>query len=142
MMMAPHRVAGCDSAHEKSICPRMSQPLRRSAAILVCPARSGVRQMQTPTLQSGLLILALGLIVGGAWPRTLAAATYACGQRVASIGDSVAALRSRCGEPDRIVQLVNVYGAGVGQRWEYDRQNVTVLFTITDGRVTAIDEAR
>lgn len=97
--------------------------------------------MPTPTLQSGLLILALGLVTGGAWPRTLAA-TYACGQRVASIGDSVAALRSRCGEPDRIVQLVNVYGAGVGQRWEYDRQNVTVLFTITGGRVTAIDEVR
>jgi hypothetical protein len=38
------------------------------------------------------------------------------------------------------VQLVNVYGAGTGQRWEYDQRNTTVLFTVTSGRVTAIDE--
>lgn len=82
----------------------------------------------------------LGLALSVATPRTEAADTYACGQRVVGVGDSIAALRSRCGEPDRIVQLVNVYGAGTGQRWEYDRRNTTVLFSISNGRVTAIDE--
>jgi hypothetical protein len=100
--------------------------------------------MRTPVptraRQSGLLTLALALCAGGVGPDAMAADTHACGQRVVSVGDSVAALRSRCGEPDRIVQLVNVYGAGTGQRWEYDQRNTTVLFTVTSGRVTAIDE--
>lgn len=95
---------------------------------------------QTPSRQSGLLTLALVLCLGGTWPDAKAADTHACGQRVVSVGDSIAALRSRCGEPDRIVQLVNVYGAGTGQRWEYDQRNTTVLFTVSSGRVTAIDE--
>jgi hypothetical protein len=98
--------------------------------------------MPTPTLRSGLLALAFGVVLGAPAPRAIAIDTYACGQRVVSVGDSTAALRSRCGEPDRIVQLVNVYGAGTGQRWEYDRRNATVLFTISGGRVTAIDEVR
>lgn len=98
--------------------------------------------MPTPALRSGLLVLALGVTAGASSPGAIAADTYACGQRVVSVGDSTAALRSRCGEPDRIVQLVNVYGAGTGQRWEYDRRNATVLFTISAGRVTAIDEVR
>lgn len=98
--------------------------------------------MPTSALRSGLLILALGIAAGASSPGAIAADTYACGHRVVSVGDSTAALRSRCGEPDRIVQLVNVYGAGTGQRWEYDRGNVTVLFTVGGGRVTAIDEVR
>lgn len=98
--------------------------------------------MPTPALRSGLLALAFGVVLGVPAPRAIAIDTYACGQRVVSVGDSTAALRSRCGEPDRIVQLVNVYGAGTGQRWEYDRRNATVLFTISGGRVTAIGEVR
>lgn len=98
--------------------------------------------MTTSALRSGLQVLALGLAFGAAAPRAIAIDTYACGQRVVSVGDSTAALRSRCGEPDRIVQLVNVYGAGTGQRWEYDRRNATVLFTVSGGRITAIDEVR
>jgi hypothetical protein len=98
--------------------------------------------MPTPILRSGLMTLALGLVLGAVPTPGPAADTHACGQRVVSVGDSVASLRAKCGEPDRIVQLVNVYGAGTGQRWEYDRRGKTVLFTVTGGRVTAIDEAR
>jgi hypothetical protein len=98
--------------------------------------------MPTPILRSALPILALGIALG-AFPTPVPAAdTHACGQRVVSVGESVASLRAKCGEPDRIVQLVNVYGAGTGQRWEYDRRDKTVLFTVTGGRVTAIDEVR
>jgi len=112
--------------------------------MLAYPAHSRAHLMrpsaQTPARQIGLLILGLGLATGGVWTRAAAADTHTCGQRVVSVGDSIAALRSRCGEPDRIVQLVNIYGAGIGQRWEYDRRNTTVLFTVSSGRVTAIDD--
>jgi hypothetical protein len=102
--------------------------------------------MPISTLRSGLPALVLGLTLGlvlGAMPmRAPATDTHACGQRVVSVGESIASLRAKCGEPDRIVQLVNVFGAGTGQRWEYDRRNATVLFTVSGGRVTAIDEVR
>lgn len=68
--------------------------------------------------------------------------TWRCGQHVVATGDSVATLRQKCGQPDRVVQLVNVYGAGTGQRWEYDRRGVTTMVTIREGRIEGIDEVR
>jgi hypothetical protein len=68
--------------------------------------------------------------------------TWRCGQHVVATGDSVSTLRQKCGEPDRVVQLVNVYGAGSGQRWEYDRRGVTTLVTLSAGRIDGIAEVR
>jgi hypothetical protein len=63
----------------------------------------------------------------------------ACGQSVITVGDVITKVRSRCGEPWRIVQLENVFGAGVGERWEYERTTGMVQFWIQGGRVVRID---
>ena len=57
-------------------------------------------------------------------------------------GDSVAALIKRAGQPDRIVQLVNEYGAGVGERWDYYIDDKVVSFEISGGRIDSIIETR
>ncbi len=57
-------------------------------------------------------------------------------------GDSIAALIKRAGQPDRIVQLQNEYGAGVGERWEYFIDDKLVSFEIYNGKVHSISEAR
>lgn len=68
------------------------------------------------------------------------AATYRFRNGVVTEGDSVAAVLQRAGRPDRVVQLQNRYGAGVGERWEYyfDRKLVSII--ISGGRVVAIEE--
>lgn len=68
--------------------------------------------------------------------------TWRCGQSVVVVGDSTAALKQRCGQPDRVVQLETAYGGAAGERWEYDRRGVTTLITIRGGRIRAIEEAR
>lgn len=55
-------------------------------------------------------------------------------------GDSVSALLKRGGKPDRIVQLENEYGAGVGERWDYYIDDKVVSFYISGGRVIEISE--
>ena len=62
-----------------------------------------------------------------------------CGQSVITVGDVITKVRRACGEPWRIVQLENVFGAGVGERWEYERTTGMVQFWIQGGRVVRID---
>jgi hypothetical protein len=57
-------------------------------------------------------------------------------------GDSVATLIKHAGQPSRIVQLENRFGAAVGERWDYYIDDKLVSFYITGGRVTSISEAR
>lgn len=68
------------------------------------------------------------------------AATYRFRNGVVTEGDSVAAVMQRAGKPDRIVQLENEYGAGVGERWEYYFGNKLVSLVISGGRVIEISE--
>lgn len=68
------------------------------------------------------------------------AATYRFRNGVVTEGDSVAAVIQRAGKPDRIVQLQNEYGAGVGERWEYYFGNKLVALVISGGRVIEISE--
>lgn len=62
-----------------------------------------------------------------------------CGQYSVGVGDPVSKVRRACGVPFRIVPLENRFGAGVGERWEYERQTGMVLFTISGGKVVRID---
>lgn len=68
------------------------------------------------------------------------AGTYRFRNGVVSEGDSVAAVIQRAGKPDRIVQLENEYGAGVGERWEYYFGSKLVALVISGGRVIEITE--
>ena len=68
--------------------------------------------------------------------------TYRFDARIVAVGDSTGKLVQAAGQPSRIVQLENDYGAVVGERWEYDIDGKTVGFTLHDGKVVRIDEAR
>lgn len=68
--------------------------------------------------------------------------SFAFPRGVVSKGDSTAALMQRAGEPNRIVRLENNRGAAVGERWEYYLRDKQVNFTISDGRVTRVEEIR
>lgn len=68
------------------------------------------------------------------------AATYRFRNGVVTEGDSVAAVMQRAGKPDRIVQLENEYGAGVGERWEYYFGSKLVALVISGGKVISIGE--
>ncbi len=65
--------------------------------------------------------------------------TESCGQSVITVGDPITKVRNACGEPWRVVQLENVFGAGVGERWEYERTTGMVQFWIQGGKVVRID---
>lgn len=62
-----------------------------------------------------------------------------CGQSVITVGDVITKVRNACGQPWRVVQIENVFGAGVGERWEYERQTGMVQFWIQGGKVVRID---
>lgn len=88
--------------------------------------------------RSGIALLLLALLVLIA-PEAPAREMYACGQEVIGHGAPTSKLRRACGEPQRVVQLVNARGAGVGERWEYERGRSLVLFTLQGGRVVRIE---
>ena len=71
-----------------------------------------------------------------------AADTYRFSGGVVATGDSVAAVIKRGGQPSRIVQLQNRYGAAVGERWDYYTDGKLVSFEIYDGKVYSITETR
>jgi len=86
------------------------------------------------------ILLALALLL--ATSAAGAFDTFALPKGVVATGDSTAALIQRAGKPDRIVTLENHRGAAVGERWEYYLRDKQVNFTITDGRVTRVEEIR
>lgn len=90
------------------------------------------------------LILMFALASAAALPSPAAAQqrgsySESCGQYSVGVGDPVSKVRRACGQPFRVVQLQNRFGAGVGERWEYERQTGMVLFTIQGGQVVRID---
>lgn len=57
-------------------------------------------------------------------------------------GDSVATLIKCAGQPNRIVQMENKFGAAVGERWDYYIDDKLVSFYISAGQVRSISEVR
>ena len=62
------------------------------------------------------------------------------GQRVITLGDSVATVYQVAGEPSRVVQLQNKFGAGLGERLEYFVGSKVVQITVRDSKVVRIEE--
>lgn len=60
--------------------------------------------------------------------------------KIVTTGMSVAELRDRAGTPDHVVTITNVYGAGLGERWEYYRKAKQVNVWVQRGKVVKIDE--
>lgn len=83
-----------------------------------------------------LLILLLAFAIGSA----IAGDLYSFPGGVVGVGDSVAALRNKGGEPSRVVPIQNGFGATIGERWEYYQGSKQVVFTIQDGKVVGIAE--
>lgn len=59
--------------------------------------------------------------------------------RIVTTGMSVAEVRDRVGGPDRIVTITNLYGAGIGERWEFYRGRKQVNMWMQRGKVARID---
>jgi hypothetical protein len=84
-----------------------------------------------------LVILCLALAMSAA----IAGDLYSFPTGVVAVGDSVANLRNKGGEPSRIEPIENRFGAKLGERWEYHMERKQVTFTIQDGKVVGIYEA-
>lgn len=61
--------------------------------------------------------------------------------RIVTTGMSLAEVIDRVGQPSRTVQLENVYGAGVGERWEYYRKAKQYNVWVSGGKVVRVDES-
>lgn len=68
--------------------------------------------------------------------------TFRFPKGIVSTGDSAGSLIQKGGQPSRIVTVENRRGAAVAERWEYYLRDRQVNFTISNGRVTRIDEIR
>jgi hydrogenase maturation factor len=67
--------------------------------------------------------------------------TLRIGQQVLSVGDTAAHAIDLLGTPAYKEPLQNEYGAFLGERWQYSReQGHVVEVTIIAGRITAIDD--
>jgi hypothetical protein len=61
--------------------------------------------------------------------------------RIITTGMSTAEVIDRAGQPSRTIQLENVYGAGVGERWEYYRKGKQYDIWLAGGKVVKVDES-
>lgn len=69
-----------------------------------------------------------------------AAESYAFGNRVLTVGDSVGKLTELAGTPVHKEPVENKFGAYRGERWEYRLEGKTLLVLVEKGKVAQIDE--
>lgn len=64
-----------------------------------------------------------------------------CGQSLVVAGDSLTEMREACGQPERIVELQNQYGATVGRLYYYDPGygKAERAVEVRNGRVVAVE---
>jgi hypothetical protein len=86
-----------------------------------------------------LLTLILTIICGLAF----AGETHRFPLGVVSVGDPVAALVELAGQPSHKADIENLYGAVIGERWDYYLpEGNMVQFNIHEGRISNIVESR
>lgn len=61
--------------------------------------------------------------------------------RIVTTGMTLAEVLDRVGEPSRRVEITNVYGAGLGERWEYYRKAKQYNVWAQGGKVVKVDES-
>ena len=85
-----------------------------------------------------LLTLLLAVLSGLAF----AGETHRFPLGIVSVGDPVAALIERAGQPSSKKDIENTYGAVIGERWDYYLpEGKMVQFNIRDGHITTIVES-
>ena len=87
----------------------------------------------------------LGLIAAAALVTGLAhGQTMRCGQGLITGGETRSEVRALCGEPDETVELVNKYGAPVGQQeiYTFTHRRPAQRVTYRDGQVVDIRRLR
>lgn len=84
------------------------------------------------------LLLAAALAAAPLFAQASDSANF--GQRLITVGDSVARVYQVAGQPDRVVQLENRFGAGAGERLEYFVGEKVVQITINGSRVVRIQD--
>ena len=78
-------------------------------------------------------LLALGLSVH-------AGETLRVGQQVLTVGDTATHAIELLGKPSYKEPVENVYGAMLGERWQFPRENgQVVIITIINGKVASIE---
>lgn len=87
------------------------------------------------TTATAILLASLALA-----PHAQAADSYAFGNRVLTVGDSVGRLVELAGSPVHTDVVENEYGAKEAETWEYRRDGKTLLVTVKDGKVQRIQE--
>jgi hypothetical protein len=70
-----------------------------------------------------------------------AAATLRVGQQVLSVGDTASKVSTLLGKPDFKEPVQNKFGAYLGERWQYNReQDRVVTVTLISGKVADIED--
>lgn len=72
----------------------------------------------------------------------MAFGTYRAGSIVLDQGDSIARVMDAMGQPAYKEPVMNRYGAQVAENWYYRDGSKLVKFTMSGGRVLAIEEIR
>lgn len=86
-----------------------------------------------------LLVIALFLLSLSAG----ASETYRVGQQVLSVGDTATHAIELLGTPSYKEPVQNKYGAHLGERWQFSRdEGHVVIVTIIRGKVTGIEDHR
>jgi len=66
--------------------------------------------------------------------------TTRIGNKIVTVGMTAADARSRAGTPIYADDIVNHFGAKVGENWSYQDGRRSIVLTISGGKVTAISE--
>lgn len=87
------------------------------------------------------IVLAV-LLVCAASAAVAGSTTYRAGTRVLAIGDTTEKLVDSMGQPEKVENNTNEYGAKTGEFWYYRDGNKTVKFIIGGGKIQWIEEIR
>lgn len=70
-----------------------------------------------------------------------ASSTLRIGSKVLTVGDSAVRAMQLLGDPDFREPVENEFGAHLGERWQYQRDDGhTVTVTIIEGKISNIDD--
>jgi hypothetical protein len=94
-------------------------------------------------MRHAIALLLLALATPAALAQSPTIETYNCGYQVVRVGVSIGKLTAACGQPTRVANVENTFGAVAGERWEYHRTDGSVvLFYVAGATIRRIERAR